>query len=198
MSFNDSETLCNKSSISIFLYFKRWPSINGNVFRSGNVQTMTLTGTNQFQYNQINYYNYIIGGTTTTIRSMVHDQYKNIEFLNTLTFTGATGVGAIGQVTIPQYQVPIGFFISEVLVDVGTGLTGSGAVLNLGIAVDATQAALNDTTGAIVTLNSAGVTKILPSTFIKATAARLLVLEVKTAAITAGTMTFIIKLNKLN
>ena len=75
-------------------------------------------------------------------------------------------------------------------------MTTAGGILNLGISTNNTQAGLNDTTGAVATLNAAGVTKITTPAFTKSTGARLLVMEVKTAAITAGSVNIIVKLAK--
>ncbi len=117
-----------------------------------------------------------------------------------ITFTGAAGVGAIGAVTIPIFPIPTGFFIEEVLVDVGAGLTeAGGAIINLGIATDGPTSGLNNTTGLVSTLNTNGVSRYQLGTsgFTKATALRTLVMEVTTTAITGGTATFMIRLAKL-
>lgn len=125
--------------------------------------------------------------------------YSQLEMLFPIskTFDGSANNGAIGAVTINNFIVPIGYFIKELIVDVGTGLTGVSAVINFGIETDALMAGLNDTTGNVSTLNTNGITSIQSSTFTKATALRRLYMEVKGAPITAGTITIKVKLIKL-
>jgi hypothetical protein len=136
---------------------------------------------------------------------------KNLEYsdLNTntmlyktsITFTGGTGAGQIGSLTLPPFLVPTNYFIDEVIIDVGTGLTassGGASIINLGISTDATNSGLNDITGLISTLNTNTITRIFPSIFTKATALRTIVGQVKTADITAGTANIRVKLSKLS
>ena len=112
-------------------------------------------------------------------------------------FDGGVGSGAIGNVIIPVLEAPAGYFIEEVIIDVQVSLVGTGAIINLGIAVDNTQSGINNTTGDVATLNTAGITKIIQSTFTKAIATRAIVMEVKTAAITSGTIGIRLKISKL-
>lgn len=113
-----------------------------------------------------------------------------------ITFNGAAGKGAIGAVSMPYFYIPAGYFIEEVIAEAAS-LVGTGAIINLGIEGDNTKSALNDITGDISALNAAGLTKISLATFTKATTARKLVMEVKTANITSGSINLIIKLSKL-
>lgn len=124
---------------------------------------------------------------------------KKIEVTISKVFDGTVTSGVIGSVKIPTINVPVGFFVDKLLIDVGAGLTASaGAILNMGIDIDVPQAALNDTTGLVTTLNSAGITKVNNSTFTKNTNVRNISMEVKGADITAGTATFKIYLSKLS
>lgn len=111
------------------------------------------------------------------------------------TFTGAANNGAIGTVLLPFVRIPAGYFISEALVN-PVGLTGAGAVLNVGIETDNPTGILDNTSGDLATLT--GVTRITPSTFIASTGNRKLSATVATAAITAGTVTIQVKLSKLS
>jgi hypothetical protein len=113
-----------------------------------------------------------------------------------ITFNGTAGKGAIGAVSMPYFYIPAGYFIEEVIAEAAS-LVGTGAIINLGIEGDNTKSALNDITGDISALNAAGLTKISLATFTKATTARKLVMEVKTANITSGSINLIIKLSKL-
>jgi hypothetical protein len=97
---------------------------------------------------------------------------------------------------MPYFYIPAGYFIEEVIAEAAS-LVGTGAIINLGIEGDNTKSALNDITGDISALNAAGLTKISLATFTKATTARKLVMEVKTANITSGSINLIIKLSKL-
>jgi hypothetical protein len=124
--------------------------------------------------------------------------YNKIEYKTTFTLNGTDGNGAVGSLILPPMIVPTNYFISEMLVDVGAGLTaGAGAIINLGISTDNLKSGLNDITGLVSTLNSGGLTRILPTTFTKATAARTLVASVNVANITSGTLDLQIILSKL-
>lgn len=122
---------------------------------------------------------------------------KSITASFTKAFGGGVGTGAIGNVVIPGLEAPTGYFIESVIIDVQTALVGTGAIINLGIAVDNTQSGINNSTGDIAALNTAGITRILESTFTKAIATRAILMEVKTAAITSGTIGITLKLSKL-
>jgi hypothetical protein len=117
-------------------------------------------------------------------------------FIFNVVFNGGAGSGLIGSITLPNYPIATGFYIDSLEVDVNGGLTGVGGIINLGIGTDAPQSGLNDTTGVIATLNSAGITRIQNTTFTKATALRNIVMEVKGANITAGTLGVRVNLNK--
>jgi hypothetical protein len=117
-------------------------------------------------------------------------------FIFDVVFNGAAGSGLIGSIALPNYPIAAGFYIDSLEVDVNTGLTGVGGIINLGIGTDAPQSGLNDTTGDIATLNSAGITRIQNTTFTKATVLRNIVMEVKGANITAGTLSVRVNLKK--
>lgn len=172
-------------------------SINGCVLRSGNIKNVIIPSNTNIRYADIFATGYDFSSSTLP-GSLINLKINNAEAIYNykITFTGAANNGQIGSVTLPVFQVPAGYFISEVLVDVGTGLTGTNAKINLGIETDAPSAGLNDTTGDIATLNTAKLTKISLSTFTKATAARKLTMTVKDADITAGTILLIIRLTK--
>lgn len=165
------------------------------------IAQMNNISTNNFTVRNIKIDDYVwdwgLVNMTQNVQNLVIDP-SEIKYVFSIAFTGAAGAGAVGAVTIPLLQAQTGYYITETLVDVGAGLTGAGAKINLGIAVDSTTSALNDTTGDVATLNAniSGVARISPSDYYKATATRNLVMEVKTAAITAGTVGIIVKLNK--
>lgn len=116
-------------------------------------------------------------------------------------FAGGAGSGDIGEVTLPAFRIPTGYFIEEVLVDVGAGLTADvGAVLNLGINSDGPDVALNDVNGVVANLNAYGMSRFQMGTtgFIKTTALRRLILSVKNTAITGGVINLVVRLSKLS
>lgn len=143
--------------------------------------------------------NYNSVALTAPSRDAKYSQNQNV-YPFSVTFTGGAGLGAVGNVTIENFTVPIGFFIEEVLIDVGGGLTSAGAaILNLGIATDDTDSGLNNVNGVVSNLNTYGVSRFQMGTsgFSKATAIRRIVMSVSGAAITAGTATIIVRLAKL-
>jgi hypothetical protein len=117
-------------------------------------------------------------------------------FIFDVVFDGGAGTGLIGSITLPNYPIAAGFYIDSLEVDVNAGLTGVGGIINLGIGTDAPQSGLNDTTGDIATLNSTIITRIQNTTFTKATVLRNIVMEVKGANITAGTLSVRVNLKK--
>lgn len=169
-----------------------------NTLRTTMISNMVVGNSQDFIYNKFENLVWDYAGANADGLNTAFLDNKLAEYKFSKTFTGAAGSGAIGAVTITPLIVPIGYFISEVLIDVGAGLVDGDATLNLGIATDNTQAGINDVIGQVTNLNNAGITRILPSTFTKATATRNIVMEVKTAALTSGTATFIVKLNKLS
>lgn len=153
---------------------------------------------NDFRYIDLEDYVWNFANVTSTGRlDGIKANSKSITGSFLVNFGGGAGTGAIGNLTIPSLEAPTGYFIEEVIIDVKTALVGVGAVLNLGIAVDNTQSGINDTTGDIATLNTAGITKIIHSTFTKATATRAILMEVKTAVITSGSIGITLRLSKL-
>lgn len=171
-------------------------------FNSLAYSTMQNMSTNQdvknFNLNSLVYnFNNVVAATQT---NYVSGDSKSLVFPFTKTFTGAAGAGDIGAVILPVFNIPTGFFIEEVLVDVGIGLTDAGgAIFNLGIATDGPTSGLDNINGVVANLNSYGVSRFQMGTagFTKATALRALVMSVTTAAVTGGTATFIIRLAKL-
>jgi hypothetical protein len=121
---------------------------------------------------------------------------RNRFYIFDVVFNGTAGSGLIGSVTLPNFPIATGFYIDSLEVSVNPTLTGVGGIINLGVGTDAPQSGLNDTNGAIATLNSAGITKIQNTTFTKATALRNIVMQVKGANITAGTLGVRVNLNK--
>jgi hypothetical protein len=118
----------------------------------------------------------------------------------TKVFNNTAGSGLVGKVTIPYFLIPIGYFISEVLIDVqATGLTaGAGAYITLGIEVNNPTAGLDATSGLVTTLNTNGITRVFnPVTTRAVTANRALELNVGGAAITGGTIGVFVRINKL-
>lgn len=113
-----------------------------------------------------------------------------------VTFTGAAGLGAVGTVTFPEIDVPLGAFISEayVVVNVGglTAVDGS-AYITIGIETDAPTAVLDPTIGLVTTLNlGPGVTQILNPDLTRATTNRTIAVTVGGSNITAGTLKLIV------
>ena len=116
----------------------------------------------------------------------------------TTVFSNAAGSGAIGKVTLPYFLIPTGYFISEVLVDVGAGLSaGAGAYLTLGIEGDNVSAGLDATSGLVTTLNGFGITRVFNPVTTRATVNRALEINVGGAAITGGTIGIFVRINKL-
>ena len=173
--------------------------LQSNTLRIGQILNANINTRNNITDNVIDDYIYDFSSvqSNATLKGILAKADK-IEGSFSVTFTGAANYGLVGTVYIPQIQAPIGYYIHEVLVDVGTGLTaGAGAIINLGISTDATTAALNNTTGLVTTLNAAGVTKITAPAFTKSIGARNIVMSVTTANITAGTIGIFLKLAKL-
>ncbi len=172
--------------------------IQANRLINAEVENLTIGSSHSYYLNDIK--NTILDYTGITAGdNLINSTIDRMEIVynESLTFTGAAGAGAIGQVTLAPMLIPTGYFISQILFDVSTALVGTGAIINLGIATDDTNGALNDTTGDIAILNSQVITSFYTANFTKATANRLVAMEVKTAAITAGAVTFTIKLAKL-
>jgi hypothetical protein len=122
----------------------------------------------------------------------------NLSFEKTLAATAGNGnVGALTLTTIPI--LPSGYAVTEFGYNVKTALTSGGsAILNVGIATQDTDAFIDDTAGALATINAAPVKKTFITTPVLATAARNIVAEVKGAAFTGGVIKCFFKIEKLS
>lgn len=179
---------CNLTNSLINRCFLRNSSFLRNIVSTGiHVQRLEIGGL-MVDYNNV--------PLTSSSEDAKYTQLENVYPISK-TFDGSIDNGAIGLVNINNFTVPIGYFIKEVLVDVGTGLTGAGAIINFGLTVDSANSGLNDITGDIAQLNSAGITVVYPTSFTKAAGIRRMYMEIKGAAITAGTITIKVKLTKL-
>lgn len=115
----------------------------------------------------------------------------------TLTFTGASGAGAIGNYTLPtDYFIPIGFCLEEVIVKVETTLVGSGNI-NFGILTENETIGLDNVSGKASSLNSNGIKKVLMSTYYQAVGNNKLNLKITGASITGGSISLKVKLIKI-
>lgn len=114
------------------------------------------------------------------------------------TMTGAVGLGAVGALDIPNYNVPKDFFIDEVWVDLlSYGVSfGVGAAINLGLETQAPTDALDNTTGDLATINGT-ITKIVKSSYTPASTVRNIIASVVGNTITAGTLHIKLKLKRL-
>lgn len=122
----------------------------------------------------------------------------NLSFEKTL--ANSAGNGAVGAITLPTIPiVPSGYAVTEFAYNVKTPLTSGGsAILNVGIATQDTDAFIDDTAGALATINAAPVGKTFITAPVLATAARNIVAEAKGAAFTGGVIKCFFKIEKLS
>ena len=209
MSVNNTNIICNTldtaQGIQYSLISLNTLSVNGALimgcrFKSGQL-TNTIISTSSMNLNSLELDRIIYDSLSTVVSTPVRvinlgpaEGYYSF----TKTFNNTAGSGLVGKLTIPYFLIPTGYFLSEVMVDVGTGLTaGAGAYITLGIEVDALTAGLDITSGLVTTLNSSGITRIPYPTPTRATVNRALELSVAGAAITGGTIGVFVRINKL-
>ncbi|MEO6304606.1 MAG: hypothetical protein ABIP51_15710, partial [Bacteroidia bacterium] len=172
-------------------------SIGYNEVNNGTLQNITTSGIDVYQ-NKMS--NLTLDYTGVTIsKSIFSFEASTIKLVynTSITFNNTAGAGSIGTVTIPAFLVPIGYFIEKLIVGVDTTLVGSGAIINLGLATDNTTAGLNNTTGALSTLNTNVITVLQTPSITKSTVLQLITMSVTTAAITAGVLSLTIELKKI-
>ena len=116
------------------------------------------------------------------------------EFNFKVTFTGAAGLGAVGAITIPIFELSEpGMYIEEVIITSDSLVDGGGSYITLGILTDDVDSGLTAVTGLVATINNNTLRyTVLPFT---QTAAqdRYLVMEVGANAITGGTVVINVK-----
>lgn len=120
----------------------------------------------------------------------------SIDLFFSKTFTGLSGSGAIGSVTLDDSMaVPNGYRIDMVTTEPSGLIYGVGAILNVGYTGNS-DAALNNTTGDIATL-AAGITRTNPLDTRSAADTNIIIASVSGAAITAGTLRLYIRLVRI-
>lgn len=155
---------------------------------TGEIMILGATNTNQGAH---------IGdhaGNYTIITGRLESTGTTIDLMITKTFTGLSGAGAVGTVTLDDIMpVPNGYRIDEINSRSSGLVFGAGANLNLGFTGSATVG-LDNTTGALTVLSSSATVKASPTAGPSTSNTNVIIMSVNGNSITAGTIVFYIKL----
>jgi len=124
-------------------------------------------------------------------------EYSYSEFVIPLVLSsGTAGNGAVGNINIPKFDLPVvGSYIESVVVNCGNLTAGAGAYITLGIVTDDVDSGLDSVTGLVTTItNATNIYTALPFTR-TAAANRYLVMAVGVAGIT-GAVNIIVKVRR--
>lgn len=171
---------------------------NFNLNNSAITEGSILDGVSQTDV-KIDSLQYITPISYTGIQQNLEANHNELKFRFKVDFDGNAGTGAVGAVTIPSFGIPTDFFISEVKLE-STGLAyGGGSYLTLGIEGDDISSGLNSPVGNLTAISATAIQFITTGlTYTKSTSnARILVLSVNTASVTAGSVYFEVILHKL-
>jgi hypothetical protein len=129
----------------------------------------------------------------TTEKYSIYGNTSN-EFNFKIVFTGAAGLGAVGAITIPKYELSeVDMYIEEVNITSHNLTAGAGSYITLGIVTDDVDSGLDSITGLVTTLNNTTIKyNSLPFT-LTAAADRYLVMAVGANAITGGNVVLNVK-----
>lgn len=165
--------------------------------KNGGVITQHLDGASQYKYTVES--GYFINIPITSPVTMSNTKITNglIEYYIPLTFDGNAGSGLEGAVTIPQFTVPLGWYIHQVVTGFNNLTYDVNAALLLGVEVDDTTAGLDAVTGLFSTIGVAPTTNTnLPYTI--TTDERRISIEIVDGDVTDGQLFLYITLRKGN